>query len=338
MLQENTIRISNLRKKLTKSSFKTPLIGGLFPRSFVSVMSSKSGVGKTWFVLKMSCDLSKGGNIANGLAPTEPPRKVLIFSGETGAEILNQRFGLTNWEINDNNLVIYELFEFARNNVSLMLNEPEGMTNIRTIVSNEKPDIIFIDTLISFHKGDENVAKDMAQVFGFLQGIAHEFNCAIVVMHHLRKRTNSGKENSEKIDQDDVIGSSATARLAGVIFVISRNPTALIPCNIVKNVKTWLQQVPDFQYTIKNIGGTVDVVFDTVTSNPNSTTRYKLTNFINSEWETGKEYNREEIAKMIGINRNLISSYLQEFVEKQKLWCDQRKGKTGLITNYYTKL
>ena len=327
------MRLSDFRRPLQKNYTPTELVGGLFPRGYVSVVASKSGVGKTWLVLKIACELSIGGEICGGLSVNEPSRKILILSGETGADFLDKRYAQTNWVINTDNIVIYDIFQFLQQKVSLMLNDEQGQQNFEKIVLNEKPDVVFIDTLISFHRGDENVSKDMAEIFGFLQGVANTYKTAIVVMHHLRKSQKN--QHSQKVDQDEVIGSSATNRLSSVIFTITREGNTIFPVNVVQNVKNWNKQIPTFQYIIKNVGGFVDITFDTMSIEPEKNIRYKLSNFIENVWELGKEYKASELAKKLNINRFVLNTYLKEYQNNGRLSARKELNEKNVPVYFY---
>jgi len=115
----------------------------------------------------------------------------------------------------------------------------------------EKPDIIFIDTLISFHTADESKQGEMTEIYQFLLNVAKTFNCAVVVNHHTRKRSNKG--GNSPLKQDDVIGTNAGIRLASCVYIAEQEDEKLsdndgMPTVWIRNVKSWDKKLPDLSY------------------------------------------------------------------------------------------
>lgn len=263
------------------ATIQTPLIAGMFPRGYISTLASKAGVGKTWLVEKITCDLSLGGAILNGVGYEELPRKCLIFSGETGHILLDRRLKKTNWLFNPDQIAIYNGAEMASKHLNTMLDSDEGKDNIRIIMHMEKPDIVFFDTLISFHLSDENKACNMVPIYIFLRELAETYNCAIVTCHHTRKKQSN--QTKEVINQDEVIGSSAGNRLASAVYLIEpKINTGIeeeeITTNIVHNVKFWEQKVPPFSYMITNENGITDLKIE-LDIKPQWSIKYRLNRF-----------------------------------------------------------
>lgn len=224
------------------------VIGGLFPRGYFSLLASPPGTGKTWIMQYLSCRLSIGGNILGGLRTRQTPCKCLIFAGETGRDLLLRRLKLTVWDCNPDLLRVYDAIELQRNNVNIMLNEDAGRATFLAILAAECPDIVFIDTLISFHSADESKQAEMSAVYRFLLKAAHACDCAIVCNHHTRKRNN--KNPTAALGQDDVIGTSAGVRLAASVFIAEQEADTFgedeYPAVWVKNVKSWDAKLPPF--------------------------------------------------------------------------------------------
>lgn len=228
-------------------------IGGLFPRGYMSILAAPAGTGKTWFMQYLCCQLSMGGNILAGLRTKHPSMKSLIFAGETGRDLLIRRLKQTSWECRPELLIIYDAIELQRNNINIMLNEPEGRATFLTILAAEAPDIVFLDTLLSFHSADESKQQDMGSIYRFLLKTSSDCNCAIVVNHHTRKRNN--KNPAQVLGQDDVIGTSAGVRLAASVYIaepesdLLAHADAEFPTVWVRNVKTWDAKLPPFSFT-----------------------------------------------------------------------------------------
>ena len=239
--------LSKYRRELYRDNItEIQKIAGMFARGFFSIVASEAGTGKTWLMQLMSCQLSLGGTILNGLADDEPPAKVLIMSGETGVDLMNVRLGRTNWGYNPKNIAVYCSLDLGIDGVPYLLNEPEGRRTFWEIVKAEKPDIIYFDTLISFHTADESRQGDMVAIYLFLARVARKANCAIVLNHHTRKRPT--QHVARKLTQDDVIGSSAGVRMANAVYLITRVGNEDSDKRLVRQVKSWDKKISPFSY------------------------------------------------------------------------------------------
>jgi len=255
---QNVARLTQFGKKLDKDSNIPDIekIAGMFPRGFYSIVASMAGTGKTWLMQYLACQLSRGGEILDGLS-NESARKVLIFSGETGSELLTLRLKKTAWTLDQDRIKVYSSLEMATAGINCWLNTDEGQATIFSIVAMEQPDIVFFDTLISFHTADESKQGEMTTIYIWLARLARAFKCAVVCNHHTRKRP--AQDSKRKFTQEDVIGSSAGVRLAANVFVISSEEKADGTfINTVDNVKSWDKKTPTFSYEFINTQQGID--------------------------------------------------------------------------------
>lgn len=260
-MRTDTNKISQLlkfSKKLDRTNEVPEIekIAGMFPRGYYSIVASMAGTGKTWLMQYITCALSIGGEILGGLSE-EKSKKSLIFSGETGSELLTLRLQKSAWKNDPDKIRIYSALEMATAGINCWINTPEGQDTIFNIVAIEQPDIIFFDTLISFHTADESKQGEMTTLYVWLARLARAFKCAIVCNHHTRKRP--AQDSKRKFTQEDVIGSSAGVRLAANVFVISseEKPSGGF-INTVDNVKSWDRKTPPFTYEFLNTANGID--------------------------------------------------------------------------------
>ena len=251
--QEEITRILQSRRELYRDDVtEIEKIAGLYPRGYISINASEAGTGKTWLMQYIACQLSIGGTILNGLEIDAKPRKVVIMSGETGAKLLNIRMAASNWAYNPKNVIIYDSVQMGIDGIPYLLNTPEGQKTLHIIMMEEKPDIIFFDTLISFHTADENKQAEMINIYLFLAKIASHYNCAVVLNHHTRKRPSH--QSNREFNQDDIIGSSTGIRIANCAYLITTDGKT----QTVKNVKSWDKKLSPFTYTFTVRDGYTD--------------------------------------------------------------------------------
>ena len=309
-------------------------IGGLFPRNFVSILIAPPSTGKTIFMQKFVSDLSIGGSIFDGFAEDEPPRKCLILAGEAGYELLTRRGASMKWAINPERVQVVDQYEAEIKDISVMLDDPEGWQNVLRLVDMCKPDILFIDTLTSFHDSDENKAPEMKPIFKKLARLSRSCNMAVVPIHHSRKR--AAKERSLSLNQDDVIGSSVINRLVGLIIGIEpmKDDEKIL---LVRSLKSWFHQFMPFTYTLKEglYGGTVmqtDLAPANVNNSKIAVWNYLLSTFKVGEWFSRTQAVLSEIGN--GVTESQLRRILAEFVKSGKL---QRRGTTKASEYSITK-
>lgn len=300
-------------------------IAGLYPRGFISIFAAPAGTGKTWFMQYIACRLSCGGNILAGLVPKSKKYKTVILAGETGKYLLDKRLQNTCWTYDKSKIHVYDAVELQREEIPIMLNTPEGKTSLIAILDHEKPDIMFIDTLISFHTADESKQGEMTGIYTFLLRLAKEFDCAIVLNHHTRKR--STKNPTAKMTQDDIIGSSAAVRLASCAYIVEQIQDEVdddegMPTIRVHNVKTWDKRLPDFSYKfiVDEASGLLDFAIDWG-SNANTeawSLRERVAKLIESH-ESGAMLKIEDVARELVTSKDSARKYLDELVSKHRL-------------------
>ena len=265
-------------------------VGGIFPKKFVSLVIAPPGSGKTMFMEKFVCDLSLGGSIFDGVAENEPQRKVLIFAGEAGFDMLIRRGNSFKWQNKFENITVIDQHQSEILGKTVMLDEDNDWERVKMIINIEKPDIVFWDTFSSFHDKDENKAAEIKPLIRKIASLAAEKNFAAVLNHHTRKRL--AKERNLTLNQDDVIGSSVFNRLAALIIGMEKdedeidNPGKVLK---VRPLKTWFKFFNPFNFTIgEDFWGhptmTTDLEPKDVNNSRNGVWNYLVETFKPGEW------------------------------------------------------
>lgn len=278
-------------------------VGGIFPKRQVSIVASEPGCGKTWAMLQFCADISNGWKVGKfyGCSFWEKQRKSLMLIGDTGKEMIVDRINkmMLNY-ITPPEYIMYFVSDFISEKQPFLLNTEEGCRSIQNLIHFEHPDVVFIDTLISFMVGDENSAKEVGEIFLNLRNMAEEENCAIVINHHFRK-TQNGTRRGRNATLNDVIGSSAMSRLASVMIALTRNKDDETRNLVdVMTVKTWYKEVPHFQFEIKEDLETkqVRLIADYIMGNvPKLMAQLQVLALDTQEGQLMKSYNVAEIFK-----------------------------------------
>lgn len=318
-------KLKSFRREMFKDTTTPDIerIAGLFPRGFMSIVAASAGTGKTWFMQYLACRLSCGGNILAGLVNNSKAQKTLIFSGETGNFLLNKRLASTCWNFNPKKISLYSAIDLQVAGIQIMLNTPEGRATIVEILDDEKPDLVFFDTLISFHTADESKQAEMTAVYSFLLKTASAFSCAIVVNHHTRKRNT--KAPLVQRTQDDIIGSSAGVRLCADAYLLEHISDDIIsdngmPTVLVRHVKTWSKRIPEFSYSFIEDEGTGLLDFAINWGVDSSSLEWSLRDRVRNlvaGYETGAMIDTARVAGELASTPDAVRKYLDELVRKR---------------------
>lgn len=204
-------------------------------RKFISASIAPGGVGKSTVAIAEAVAMATGKDIL-GHAVTEP-LKVWYWNGEDPFDELQRRFlaviqhfNLTNEDIEllEENL----FFDSGRNlEIKIAFQEPRGGAKIaapiynavRDEVINNKIDVVIIDPFVSSHSVSENDNNAIDVVAKAWAKIADVTNCAIDLVHHVRKT------NGQEATVEDARGASAllaAVRSARVFNAMSADEAA----------------------------------------------------------------------------------------------------------------
>ena len=212
-IQSLTKSISNV-KNAPKYDW---IVKEMFARQHTSIIFGEPGCCKTWLLLYISLVLTVGGKLWKDLEVEQS--KVLFFEGDTPVSTLNERITKLNKPLNDDYFKYVSRYDADEIDVNLSLCTEEGKNNFESFIKNFMPDLVVIDTLISFID-DEKDAEQIKKVIDFLKSMAVQYNCHVAIVHHSRKRDRGEIRN--KLDQSDVIGSSVITRLASIVIGVDK--------------------------------------------------------------------------------------------------------------------
>jgi hypothetical protein len=240
-----------------ENSPRPEFIAGLFRKGYPSILVSEPGLGKTILVQRLVCDLSVGGPVWGGFSMS-PPQNILMFCGEAGLGMLNERLESAGWNFDRERIKILDSRAAWKGGLYPALDTGEGRDVFRNFIEAVKPDLVVTDSLGSFAE-DESGGEAMKSVFDFLLSTGDRYGCAHLLVHHLRKRKNNGR--GLPLDMSEVIGSSVIARHSALVIGMERrrqkDPAAL-PIRasgseiIVRPLKTWDKPFPPFSFTIES--------------------------------------------------------------------------------------
>lgn len=251
---ERRLRLMNHLREPNPSEGQLPeMIGGMFPRGYLAVVTADSGAGKTWLLLRVACDLSRGGEVLDGLAEHDKPMKVLFLEGDFGPGLIEARLKQTGFERGPGFKVLYKS-EVEQDGFSLDLGTLEGQENLRVVIESYRPDIAFLDTVSPFHGLEENDNTAMKPIFQFCNRLAAEYDLAFVAAHHARKPKRS--EANMPLTQHDTVGASVIQRIVSYMIGMEAHEENGRKAHVVRVLKSWFKQIDPFAFFLED--GEVD--------------------------------------------------------------------------------
>ena len=166
------------------------LVKGLVPTPSCVILSGLQKSGKSWFALDLAIEVARGGGKWLGQFSV-PAGKVLYIDQENAEPLL--RYRLNKLAKTKGLGQLDNLSILAKSGIKL--DNPVTFDEVRTLLSEEKPSVVFCDALVRFHSKEENSATEMAKFFDLVGKLVREFKCVFFFMDHepYPPKTNDGK-------------------------------------------------------------------------------------------------------------------------------------------------
>ena len=181
------------------------------PRGHVSLLAGAPGVGKTLVALAVVDHLLNGHKWPDGQA-CETIGQVMWVDTEGTQAVLVER-------VKHLGLPPEKIFFPTKNAVEdLLLDNSGHWTKVKRAVLVKRPPLIVVDTLRGAYSGEENSSQAPGAVLKKLQSLARDTRAAILVIHHIRKRSELSLES--ELTLDSVRGNNAIAANARAVWGI----------------------------------------------------------------------------------------------------------------------
>lgn len=318
---EDKVSLRSFRQTIEPTRGQKPeMIGGIFPRGGVSVMAGQQGTGKSLLMQKFCSDVSLGGEILDGVSGYAAKRKTVYFVGELPVNTMNDRQRTAEWRQNPDNLILYSRITMAKNQIPLDLDDGEGFRNVAEIIMDEKPDLVVFDSLMSFLSCDESDMKAMQGAFTKMVRLADDMQCAVVVVHHIRKR--KALERASRLHMDDIIGSSIITRNASLAIGAEKLKTDDGEEMVyVSNLKSWYAPLDQFAFRISRDDYKIfrGIEIELNPKNPAVNKTEAIENAVFRGHADGSDFTVAGIAKVTGATDRYVRKLFREWEESGRI-------------------
>jgi archaellum biogenesis ATPase FlaH len=277
VLMYNPITVPEL---IAKTEDVEWLIEGVLPKSGLLLLTGDGGVGKSWLMMEMALALDEGREWL-GHFKTESAR-TLIIDQENSRSLLKERLNLLLGTKAQDSGVLFLPDEW------ILLDNQEQYRALDEMMTREKPQVVFMDSLVRFHARNENDSGDMAFINGLLKRLVRKHECALVVCHHNRKSGSSGSESGS------FRGSSEIKAAVDNYFDVSKKSQTV---KTITNPKSrYGEELSPFQVEIVSVdGGGVVVRYLGKASESGAMKVTDCTAWVRSYFSDGQEHSRQDV-------------------------------------------
>jgi len=186
------------------------------PLKMLTLMGAVAGAGKSMVALDLAKRVIHGMPFPNGAVnPCPEGRNVIYIDGEFVPQLIKERS--EQWRIDTSKLFVMlprpnDLIDFGRH---------EYQEQLRSMVAQTNPGLIVIDSLSSITTKGENSIEDVRAILGFLNDVASSSDSAMIIIHHLRKRSGAQLALPFDLSIDDFRGSTHITAMARSVLGLS---------------------------------------------------------------------------------------------------------------------
>ena len=196
----------------------------IIPRGGKVLLGGEAKIGKSFVLLNIARALATGESLFNYEPFTIPQAcRVLILEQEIGEKGFKSRVekGLSDVvsEVLSNNLW------YVSKRPWLRFDDAEGFANIRALIEQVQPNVLFCDPLSKFHYWDENHSTDMAKFWNRMDTLVWEYrhlDLAVVISHHYGKPLRDPRIDWDPLDPYNFRGSSKVFDEADTLLTMHR--------------------------------------------------------------------------------------------------------------------
>lgn len=187
---------------------------------------------KTWILIDLAIECAKGG-VWLGKFPVNKIKVLFIdqerFKGETQRRF---RAVLTGSNV-PLNVISPNLH--IRSGTTTRLNLQHSFDAFRKEIAELKPDLVIVDSFVSFHTSEENNRQSIQEVLEKVKELRNEFGCTFLFIHHENKNAFDKEAGEPSISQ--MAGSIAIPAVAETVFTVRKQDSE---SSMVYNTKNTL--------------------------------------------------------------------------------------------------
>ena len=196
------------------------LVEGLWAEQAVGILGGEPKCCKSFLALDLAVSVASGTPCLRRF-PVRHTGPVLLFPAEDALHVVRQRLeGICAAA----RARLQELPIYVITAPRLLLDLPQDRERLRETVAALQPALLVLDPFIRLHRADENASKEIAPLLGYLRELQREFQLAVLLVHHVRKRSAKDRPGQALRGSSDLHGwgdSNLYLRRHGAQLVLS---------------------------------------------------------------------------------------------------------------------
>jgi hypothetical protein len=178
------------------------LIESLWAEQAVGILGGEPKCCKSFLALDMAVSVASGMPCLRRF-PVRRTGPVLLFPAEDAHGTVRQRIeGICAAADTDFETLPLYVITTPR----LLLDLPQDRQRLRQTVAALHPALLVLDPFIRLHQADENASKEVAPLLGYLRELQREFQLAVLLVHHVRKRSGNDRPGQALRGSSDLHG------------------------------------------------------------------------------------------------------------------------------------
>ena len=186
---------------------------GWIPVGLITLLGSVPGAGKSYLALDLARRVLSGEPFPDGSPVLRPGASVIYVDAEVVPQIINERTQLWCMDTSRFYLMLPQDKSF------IDFGQQADRNNLIEMTHRLDPALIVVDSLSSISSKGQNSVEDVRDVLGFLNTLAQDAQCGLLLIHHLRKRGLLSLANALGID--DFRGSGHIVAMSRSVLGLS---------------------------------------------------------------------------------------------------------------------
>jgi KaiC/GvpD/RAD55 family RecA-like ATPase len=190
-------------------------VDNIIPEQSVTILGGMQGLGKTWLMLDLAIELARGGGSWLNKFSVNPSN-VIYVDEESSSRLLRHRLKKL---LVEKGLKAKDLQLTLSIGKNLNFSNEQSVEKFKRLLDKVRPGVVFIDSLVRVHKGNENSSTEMAQVFNVVKKLTREFNCSFIFADHENKGVyQQDPEHEKDPSSNDLRGSNEKGAFADTVL------------------------------------------------------------------------------------------------------------------------
>lgn len=226
------------------------IVPGVISRKGIGFVAGLPETMKTWLMIDLAVECARGGGKWLGRFTANKSKVLFIdqerFKGETQRRF---RAVLAAKDVKPEEL---RGQLFIRCGTTTRINLENSFAAFQKELSEIRPDIVVVDSFVSFHTVEENNRGEAQQVLERIKQLRNEFGCTFVFIDHENKGAFHAKDEDEQPSAIRMSGSIAKWAAAEFVLTVRRHDP---DTSMVYHTKSTLANtIAPFMATVKDVG------------------------------------------------------------------------------------